>query len=74
MTLKRIEFKTFKECKSLRSIDLPEQLEYIGKQCFYGSALETIRLPPSLKIIGKDAFQQCENLKMVKFPDNVKII
>ena len=55
-TLKRIEYSVFKWCKSLRSIDLPEQFEYIGEECFYGSALETIRFPPSLKTVGKDAF------------------
>ena len=33
-TLKRIEYSTFENCKNLKSVDLPEKLEYIGKQCF----------------------------------------
>ena len=33
-TLRRIEYDAFKKCKSLKSIDLPKKLEYIGKRCF----------------------------------------
>ena len=29
-TLKRIEYSVFEGCKSLRSINLPERLEFIG--------------------------------------------
>ena len=33
-TLKRIEYCVFKCCDNLRSISLPEKLEFIGKECF----------------------------------------
>ena len=33
-TLQRIEYCVFKECRNLKSIELPEKLEYIGKGCF----------------------------------------
>ena len=33
-TLKRIEHCTFMKCNNLKSIQLPERLEYIGKLCF----------------------------------------
>ena len=33
-TLRRIEYSVFKSCKNLKSIDLPEKIEYIGKRCF----------------------------------------
>ena len=55
-TLKRIEYNTFQSCKSLRSINLPERLEFIGKWCFRGSALESVILPPALKVIERSAF------------------
>lgn len=33
-TLKRIEYSAFEGCKALKSITLPEGLEFIGKMCF----------------------------------------
>ena len=33
-TLKRIEYSAFEKCKNLKSIDLPDGLEHIGKCCF----------------------------------------
>ena len=33
-TLKRIEYWAFENCKSLKSITLPDKLEYIGNRCF----------------------------------------
>ena len=33
-TLKRIECRAFCDCNNLESVDLPEGLECIGKQCF----------------------------------------
>ena len=33
-TLKRIEYRAFTACESLKYIDLPESLEYIGERCF----------------------------------------
>ena len=47
-TLKRIEYNAFCNCKNLRSISLPERLEFIGTDCFRGSALESIEFPASL--------------------------
>ena len=50
-TLRRIEYYTFSYCKNLKHITLPDNLEYIGKYCFCGSALESISLLPALKVI-----------------------
>lgn len=55
-TLRRIEYGAFENCESLRSIDLPEGLEYVGEMCFAGSSLESVRLPPAMKVVEKFAF------------------
>ena len=73
-TLKRIEYSAFKNCKSLKSIWLPERLEYIGKWCFYEGALESVVLPPSLKLIDDGAFYECRNLKTLEFPEGLEKI
>ena len=33
-TLKRIEAKTFYGCKNLRSIEIPDNVEYVREGCF----------------------------------------
>ena len=33
-TLKRIEYNAFQSCKRLKSIVLPDKLEYVGECCF----------------------------------------
>lgn len=58
----------------MKSIKLPERLEYVGKQCFCGSALASIRLPPALKTIEEYTFSGCTNLKTVEFPDGLEKI
>lgn len=62
-TLKRIECCTFKECKRLRNIALPQKLEHIGKMCFLGSSLESVEFPPALRVIGDWSFGECRDLK-----------
>ena len=55
-------------------IYLPERLEYIGKVCFYKSALEQIRLPSALRFIDAGAFCECRNLKTINFPNGLEKI
>ena len=43
-----MEQRTFKSCRFLKSIKLPEHLEYIGEECFSGCGLETVSLPPGI--------------------------
>ena len=73
-TLKLIEYGAFESCGNLRAINLPENLEHVGKLCFWGSALESVRLPPALKTIEESAFDQCKGLKSVEFPDALEKI
>lgn len=55
-TLKRIEFSAFESCERLKSVTLPDKLEYIGKRCFCRSGLGSIRLPPALKAVESSTF------------------
>lgn len=68
-TLRRIEYSTFSGCAALKNILLPEGLEYLGKQCFYGTGLESIKIPPALKTIEARMFRECKNLKTIELPE-----
>ena len=50
-TLKKIGDCTFENCQSLRHVVLPDCLEFIGGNCFYESALESVTIPPTLREI-----------------------
>ena len=73
-TLKRIGHSTFTQCNSLKIIELPDGLEYIGVNCFSESELESIRIPPAVKTIEMLTFYQCESLKHVEFPDGLEYL
>ena len=64
----------FKCCDNLRSISLPEKLEFIGTDCFRGSALESVELPASLRTISQGAFVECKNLKTAKFSEGLEVL
>ena len=49
----------FGDCLALKSITLPEQLEYIGAYTFLGSGLSSINIPVNVTYIGTYAFCHC---------------
>ena len=58
----------------LTSITLPNSIETIGADAFYGTPLTQIVLPDSVVDIGDSAFRNCKNLKSVKLSKNTKYI
>lgn len=52
-------------------ITLPESIEEISDQAFYGSSIEQIDFPGCLKTIGELAFADCEELVEVDLPEGV---
>ena len=52
-TLKRIEYKAFNDCKNLKSIELPGNVDLIGNKCFSSSGIEDIflhRIPTQISL------------------------
>ena len=58
----------------LTSITLPNSIESIGGDAFYGTPLTVIILPDSVVTIGGGAFEYCTNLTSVKLSKNTKYI
>ena len=73
-TLKRIEHGAFRTCDNLKSIALPEKLEYIGKCAFSKSGLESVAFPRSVKAISREAFERCDSLKTVVINEGLEAL
>lgn len=62
----------FKDCKTLKSVTVPEGILMIKANAFENcTSLEKISLPNSLKKIGNEAFKGCSSLKSIYLPDNL---
>ncbi len=62
----RIGNNAFYECKTLRSMTLPESVTSIGNNAYYVcSALENVRLSEATLSIGKGAFYACGKLDVI---------
>lgn len=87
--LDNIEFETpchvkyicnncFEYCTSLGSAEglkLPESIETIGDDAFYGcTRLRSVNLRNNLKSIGRSAFEKCTSLQSITLPKSLKVI
>lgn len=63
-----IDMTSFKNCRHLKSVIIPEGVVYIGPSAFEGcSSLTSIIIPASVKTIMDRAFYGCKLLKKIKF-------
>lgn len=70
-SIKAILNCAFFSCQNIKSIILPEDIEYIGHHCFSYSSLETIKFPDAIKTIGMVCYN-CDKLRTVIIPENVE--
>lgn len=72
--INRIGMNAFRNCTSLKSISIPETVEFIGNQAFRGcSALERINIPKSVKAIYPLAFADCTSLEQAAFAGDTEL-
>ena len=71
--VKKICAVAFASNKYVSEVQLPDKLEYIGREAFLKSNLRKIYLPDSLEELEYHSFSNCYHLKEVRLPDNVKV-
>lgn len=72
-TVKKIGDFTFSNCNGLSTIELPANLEYIGRSAFFSCPLQAITIPASVRTIGDQAFWLTE-LDSIYLPEGVEEI
>ena len=70
-----IGVETFMSFSSLKTFDMPAEVEVIDSGAFYEcSSLEYIEFSPVLEKIGESAFKFCSSLNIGPFPDGLRLI
>ncbi|MBQ7593704.1 MAG: leucine-rich repeat protein [Synergistaceae bacterium] len=72
--LEKIGDYAFDHVPLMTALNLPEKLQYIGKNAFSGSFITSVNLPESVNFVGAEAFSICMDLKRVKLSPNMKEI
>ena len=70
----RVAENAFKNSKDIDTIILPDTLEEISANAFFGSSIRRIHIPDSVKVIGECAFSECPNLEKLIFPNSLESI
>ena len=70
-TLISIGDEAFRNCKSLKTVDLPGSLRYIGFEAFRDSSLTSAYIPNSVNYVGGGAFYCCYDLKSARLSQSM---
>lgn len=71
-TVEKIGTDSFKACRNIKSITIPESVKVIEDWAFAGcSNLTSVSIPNSVKTIGERAFVSCISLTSITIPESV---
>ena len=64
-----IGWNAFKNCTTVKRVDIPEGVTTVGKWAFFEcKSLETVSLPKTLRSVSAYAFEGCDKLQMIVLP------
>lgn len=67
--------RVFAGCKSLKTLDIPENCSGIGDYAFYGcEAITEFDVPETVEYLGAYAFFGCDNLNELTVPKGIQVI
>lgn len=74
-SIDEIGAETFKQCKNLTSITIPQNVIWIEENAFSGcNSLVDIIIPTDVTWIGDSAFLNCNKLENITIPNNVTVL
>lgn len=73
-TVKSIGQQAFYNISSLKSIEIPSSVTYIGINSFGGTGLNSIVIPEGVITIGSSAFSYCSDLASIDLPASLTTI
>ena len=74
-TVVGIGYQSFKQCKEITDVKLPETIKSIGEDAFKNcTQLLSINVPESVNSIGAAAFRGCSLLETVNLPANLTVL
>lgn len=63
---------SFEDCTNLQSVTLPDNLCYLGDNCFSNcSSLSSVVIPNGVTCVGRECFYGCANLEQLDIPNSV---
>lgn len=71
-TVKRLWAGSFAQCKNLKQIDIPDNVEDLSGYTFVGSGLTSVKIPETVKEIGAGTFEACADLTDAELPSTAK--
>lgn len=71
--VKSIGYSAFADNKNIRSVKIPDTVEYFGVQVFANSSVQSVNIPKALKVLPANTFKSCTKLKSVDFHENVVV-
>ncbi|MCM1507382.1 MAG: leucine-rich repeat protein [Ruminococcus flavefaciens] len=73
-TVTAIGDEVFKDNAVVKNIELPDTINYFGREVFRNSAIVSVNIPKSLVVIPSYSFNNCSELETVIFHDNIAFI